>query len=88
MAWVKEPPYVPAEGYPSVYYWYYDLKDNTMWPAEIYKGCWKLHGYDGLWWDKPISPPNKPSLESSKDVKGKTKSNIRRHRVTNLKEFD
>jgi len=86
MAWVKEPPYVPEAGFASVYYWYYDIQENEIWPVEIYHGCWKLHGYDGLWWDERITPPDKPSLEKPKDEKGDCKRRTRRNRTNDTKK--
>ena len=63
MAWTKEPPIIPEEGSESVYYWYYDIKEKLIWPTEVYYGCWKLHTYDGLWWDEKLEPPEGPPIE-------------------------
>ena len=75
MTWVKEPPHVPEEGEPSIYYWYYDIKDDVVWPAEIYYGCWKLYALDGWWWDEPIKPPIKPMIEENPKRKVKRNAN-------------
>lgn len=69
MAWVKEPPYVPNRKKTSVYYWYWDTKENAMWPTEIYEGIWKLYVYKGLWWDQPIEPPESPREDTKTDEK-------------------
>jgi hypothetical protein len=70
MAWVKEPPYIP-EKESEVFYWYYDFKEQAMWPTTIYKGCWKLYAFDGLWWDNPIKPPKEPKIAKKKGKKKK-----------------
>jgi len=69
MTWNKKPPTPPEKG--SEFYWYYDFKDQEMWNAEIYKGCWKIYTYDGLWWHEPTQPPKQPTLEER--TNGKTR---------------
>jgi len=73
MTWSKKQPKPPDEG--TVSYMYYDIKEEDMWLVKIYKGCWKLYGYEGLWWHEPTELPQLPTQE---DINGsgkeKTKS--------------
>jgi len=64
MAWLKETPQEPEEGSLPVWYWYYDFKDNIVEAIQLYHGCWKRYAYEGLWWDKPITPPKKPVIKT------------------------
>ena len=50
---------------------YYDPDEDVIFPVEIWHGCWKLHGYQGLWWSIPITQPDKPKMKTKKKRKAK-----------------